>query len=335
VLAANYFDGSTTRIRVVHISAAGANLLICGDGVDRCIPFADVRVDERLGRAARRLRLGDGSFCEVRDLDTLDQLLASMGHVDGRIDRLQRRHQAVLAAAVACLAIAFAAYEWILPWAAAVGARHMPPGIARKLSDQAMTVLDGGILKPSGIGEERRRELSARFHALRLPQGGTAGSELLFRASPQLGANAFTLPDGRIILLDELVSSLGDDQQILAVLAHELGHAHGAHGMQQLLQGSAVGALLSLYLGDISQLLAAAPAAVLNARYSQELEREADDYGAALLLRNGLSPALLADALASLAKSHPASAKAGYLSSHPATAERIRHLHVLAARGGP
>ena len=59
-----------------------------------------------------------------------------------------------------------------------------------------------------------------------------------------------------------------------------------------LLQSSAVGAFLTFYIGDISNLLAAAPAALLQARYSQDLERQADDYGAALLLHNGMSPCL-------------------------------------------
>jgi predicted Zn-dependent protease len=98
-----------------------------------------------------------------------------------------------------------------------------------------------------------------------------------------------------------------------------------------LLQSSAVGAFWTLYVGDISGLLAAAPAALVQARYSQEFERQADDYGAALLVRNAMSPALLADALDKLSKSHAGSSKGGYLSSHPATDERMRHLRDLAA----
>ena len=121
------------------------------------------------------------------------------------------------------------------------------------------------------------------------------------------------------------------DPEILAVFAHELGHAHGRHGLQLLLQSSAVGAFWTLYVGDISSLLAAAPAAVVQARYSQDLEQQADDYGAALLMRNGMSPALLAGALKKLAESHSGSSEGGYLSSHPSTDERMRHLRQLAA----
>jgi Zn-dependent protease with chaperone function len=331
MVRANYFDGRSTRIRVVNLSVIGQDLVITGEDVDRHVPFSDVKVDERLGRAARRLRLKDGTFCEVRDLDALDTLLSSTAHRDGWVDLTQRRLQWVLLCLVLCAMFAVAAYKWGLPWVAAEGARRLPPAIGRLLSAQALKILDGGILLPSKIPVEQQRSLDAEFHALRLPGGGRSNSALLFRASTQLGANAFTLPDGTIILLDDLIRSIGDDQQTLAVLAHELGHAHGRHGLQLLLQSSAVGALLTFYIGDISNLLAAAPAAVVQASYSQSLEREADDYGAALLVDNGMSPALLADALKKLAHSHAGGSTGSYLSSHPSTDERMRHLRLLAA----
>jgi Zn-dependent protease with chaperone function len=290
-----------------------------------------VSVDERLGKAPRRLRLKDGAFCEVRDLDSLDALLATTAHRDGWVDRMQRHLHFVLFSIVACIALLAAAYEWGLPWAAAKGARRLPPAIGKTLSVQTLKILDGNILEPSKIPVERQQALRTALHALQLPQGGTPDSDLLFRRSLQLGANAFTMPDGTIIVLDDLITSIGDDRQILAVFAHELGHAYGRHGMQLLLQSSAVGAFWTLYVGDISGLLAAAPAALVQARYSQEFERQADDYGAALLTRNGMSPALLADALDKLSKSHSGSSKGGYLSSHPSTDERMRHLRELAA----
>jgi Zn-dependent protease with chaperone function len=330
MLAAYYFDGRSTRVRSVNLSVAGEDLVVAGEDIDLRIPFAQVRVDERLGRAPRRLRLPDGAFCEVRDLHELDTLLSVLGHRDGWVDRMQRHLPLVLLACVLCAVLAVGAYKWGLPWAAAKAAPHLSPAIGKTLSAQALKVLDGGILMPSMIAAEHQQVLTAAFHALRLPEGGTANSALLFRRSPQLGANAFTLPDGTIIVLDDLISAIGDDQQVLAVLAHELGHAHGRHGLQMLLQSSAIGAFLAFYVGDISPLLAAAPAAVVQAKYSQDFERQADDYAAALLMHNGMSPGLLADALGKLAQLRPEFAKGGYLASHPSTDERIRRLRLLA-----
>lgn len=335
MVEANYFDGRSTRIRAVNLSVDGQEIIITGDGIDLRLPIAEIRVDERLGRAPRRLRLRDGSFCEVRDLNALDTLLSSIGHRDGRVDRIQRQAKYVLIACVAFVVLGIASWKWGLPWAAAFGARHLPPAIAEALSSQTLKILDGQILLPSNIPFERQHELDSKFHALLLPEGGTPASVLLFRRSPQLGANAFTLPDGTIIVLDDLITVINDDPRTLAVFAHELGHARGRDGLKLLLQSSAVGAFLTFYIGDISNLLAAAPAALLQARYSQDLERQADDYGAAVLLRNGMSPMLLADALNKLSEAHLKTSPMGYLSSHPPTDARMRHLRALAARSMP
>jgi len=326
MVAAQYFDGTTTRVHRVELSLAGDRLTISGDGIDLGVPFAEVRVDERLGRAARRLRLSGGAFCEVGDLDALEALLAAAGHRDRSVERLQRGLKSALLAGAACVALAASFYVWGLPWLAEIGARNLPPAIGRTLSTQALKVLDGQLLRPSRIGDERQAAILARYRALRLPEGGAPAADLLFRDSPTLGANAFTLPDGKVVLLDGLVEAVGDDDRILAVLAHELGHAHGRHGLQLLLRSSVIGAFWTFYVGDISQLLAGAPAILIDAKYSRDLERQADEYGAALLEANGLSPALLADALQALANLHPGLGEIPFLANHPATDDRIAAL---------
>ena len=329
MLTAHYSDGHTTRVRAVTLELVGGDLVIRGEDVALSVPFFSVKVDERLGRANRRLRLPDGGICEVGDLVALDGLLAAAAHRDGWVDRSQRRLAFVGLALFAFLLVVGAAYLWLVPWAAAYAAARIPPSIAGVLSDRALQVLDGHVLLPSQFGEARQQALNKEVQALQRPDAGVPIVKLLFRRSPQLGANAFALPDGRIVLLDDLLADIDDDRQILAVTAHELGHVHGHDGMQMLLRSSVVGAALVLYIGDFSTLLTVAPAMLVQAKYSQDLERRADDYGAALLARNGMSSALLADALVLLTKSDRGKVSIPYLSSHPPTDERIRHLRMM------
>ncbi|HMA48902.1 MAG TPA: M48 family metallopeptidase [Magnetospirillaceae bacterium] len=325
MIDAQYFDGRSTRVHRVTLSFAGGCWVVAGEGVDRRLPFAEVTVDEKLGRAPRKLRFAGGAFCEVADLKALDALLAEAGHRDGMVDRLQRHVRIALLAVIACIALAFAAYRWGLPVAVEIGVRHLPPSVGKTLTVHALKALDGQLLLPSETPEDRQAEIAGRYRALHLPEGGTPSGRLLFRNSPALGANAFTLPDGTVVLLDGLIKGLADDE-IMAVLSHELGHAHGRHGLQLLIRSSAIGAFLTFYLGDISQLLAAAPTVLIQAKYSRELEEEADQYGATLLEANGMSPALLADALEKLGKLHPGGERIPYLASHPATDDRIKAL---------
>jgi len=331
MLHADYVDGRSTRVRIVTLAVEDSDLVVTGEGVAVRVPFARVQVDERLGRAPRRLHLPGGALCTVRDLHGLERLLSAAGHRHGLVDRLQRHAPAIVVAGVLFIVLAVALYRWALPWAAAVGARHMPPAVARELSAQTMRLLDGSVLLESKLDVDRQATLLDEFHAMRTAEGGHPTSELLFRASPKLGANAFTMPDGTIIILDDLVTSMDDDQEILAVLAHELGHVRGRHGLQRLLQSTSVAALITFYVGDFSTVLAIAPTAVLDARYSQDLEQAADDYAASTLVQNGISPSRLADALEALAKEHPGSHGIGFLSSHPSTDARIRRLRSLGA----
>ena len=75
-------------------------------------------------------------------------------------------------------------------------------------------------------------------------------------------------------------------------------------------------------------LLAAAPAALLQARYSRGMESEADTWGAAMLRENGMSPGLLASILERLESAHRGKGidVPEYLNSHPETEARIRAL---------
>jgi Zn-dependent protease with chaperone function len=327
MLTAEFFDGQSARVREVILRVDGQTLFISGENIELQVPFDGVRVDERLGRAPRRLRFSDGAFCEVRDLDALDALLSSAGHHDGWVDRTQRRALSVAACLAAVMALVYVGYVWVLPWAARKAAVRVPEAVSHQLSIATLRALDQQILFPSSVPEARQRELSDKFHNLRLPGSGRPQEVLLFRRSPQLGANAFTLPDGTIIVLDDLVKVVDDDQGILAAMSHELGHAHGRHGLQLLLQSSVVGTFLGFYLGDFSGVLTVAPATLLHAKYSRGLEEQADDYAVTVLKINGMSPVLLAEALKKLAASHRDNMDMGYMSTHPAIGERVQRLY--------
>ena len=138
-----------------------------------------------------------------------------------------------------------------------------------------------------------------------------------------------------MVVLDEIVNLSSDDDEILAVLAHEMGHVAERHALRQMLQASVVGLAMTWYVGDISTLLAAAPTTLLETRYSRDFERRADAFGARMLKLNGISPGRLADILEKLEHAHarkgeaPGGSAMDYLSTHPNTAERIRTLRQM------
>jgi Tfp pilus assembly protein PilF len=150
---------------------------------------------------------------------------------------------------------------------------------------------------------------------------------LEFRASPVIGANAFALPSGIIVMTDELVKLSRDDREVLAVLAHELGHLHHRHIMRGLLESSATALVIAGVTGDIASttsLAAAAPTLLLRAKYSRDMEREADRYAVEMMKQAGLEPRYFGTLLARMERKSGGRRRGipDFLSSHPATEER-------------
>jgi predicted Zn-dependent protease len=235
----------------------------------------------------------------------------------------------MIAALVALVALVIAAYFYGIPLAARMIADRVPAGIVARVDTETLAALDRQVFTPSGLPRERQDAIARAFRALKRPEGERAPSTLIFRKSDAIGANAMALLGGTIVVTDGLVALARDDREILGVLAHEAGHVAGRHGLRGVAQNSLMSMLLALVIGDVSALAAAASSSVLEASYSRDLEREADAYAIAMLTANGIPLKFLADMLRRLDSAAGASGMPSalrYLSTHPATDERIRQL---------
>jgi Zn-dependent protease with chaperone function len=371
VLAAQYFDGKTAAARAVTLTLDGQELVLGIDEIELRWPLHEVNISERLGNTPRLLTFSGGGHCEVTDHAALDALLASIGARRSWLDGMQQSLTWALVAALLIVVALFASYRYLLPWGAEVIAMRVPGTVLQKMGSSTLETLDRLMLQPSKLDAARQQELREAYARLKplpdvseaqlrhgaaeptgagatavrlLPQSGLSANvseaqlqyRIVFRSSPDLGANAFALPDGSIVMLDELVALTKDDNEIIAVLAHERGHIERRHAMRMVLQSSVVGLVMTWYVGDVSGLLATVPAVVAQAKYSRDMESEADEYAERTLRLNAMSPCLLSGILDKLEAAHLAGnaeekhadgAGKGdelmdYLSSHPATKER-------------
>lgn len=332
MVAAQYFDGRTAAAQVVTLTLDGEWLQLRGEVLAHEWPLQEIKVSERLGNTPRRIELPDGGHCEVSDHAALDTLLKQGGYRSGWLDGMQHSMRWALLSALLIVLIIAAAYRYLLPWGAEVVAHSIPPGMLQKMGASSLQTLDRLMLEPSKLDPSRQQALREAYAKLAALPDAQLDYRIEFRSAPQIGPNAFALPDGNIVMLDELVALTRNDEEILAVLAHERGHVEQRHALRMVLQSSAVGLVMTWYMGDVSSLLATVPAMMVQASYSRDMEREADEYAARTLSLNGLSPCLLPDILQKLEAAHAkrqADArkdKGGsvmdYLASHPATQER-------------
>jgi predicted Zn-dependent protease len=97
--------------------------------------------------------------------------------------------------------------------------------------------------------------------------------------------------------------------------------------MRRLFSSAAVGAAAAVLFGDVSTVLAALPALLIDLDYSREMEREADSFAIELLRANGISTGSLATLFERMQdaqeKRGPKNDWPTYLSTHPPTPERV------------
>jgi Zn-dependent protease with chaperone function len=332
-----YYDGQTARARRVTLAIEGDTLVVSAGEVGEAGEAGEVRRDvlgsvqimEAIGDSPRVIRFVGGASCEVADAIGFHAWVRANGIADAGVSVLERSGRMVAIALVLILLAGFAAYRYGLPAMATAAANRLPASALDTVSHQLLTVLDRTVFGPTQLPNARVVAIGRAFNRLDLPEDAKNRLRLSFRSAEGLGANALALPSGLIIVTDQLVALTEDDRLILAVIAHEAGHVHRRHGMRQVIQSSVVAVLVTWYLGDVSALGAAAPSALLQAKYSRDLEREADAYAAGILARNGMPVALLIEALEALERANGQRGDEGplaYLSSHPATAERIAWL---------
>lgn len=231
---------------------------------------------------------------------------------------------------VAGLLVAIAAYVYGIPMLATAIANRLPGTVTETLSRETMASLDRQVFAVSTLPRERQQSVEAAFGHLKMPAGSNRSYRLEFRKSDAIGANAMALPSGTIVLTDGLVTLARDDREILGVLAHEAGHVERRHGLRGIVQSSLMGLVLALLVGDVSSLAPAAASALLEANYSRELEREADAFAIEVLSANNIPRRHLADILRRMESAGGGASNMmsalQYLSTHPATSERIAQL---------
>jgi Zn-dependent protease with chaperone function len=331
-LLATYYDGRTARRHDVLLSMEAGLLRVRGELVAREEVLTALDIPGPLGNTPRLILFADGARCEIPDHAAFGALLQAAGPTPSLLAAMESRWSHAIGALLVTLGLVAAAYFWGLPHVAREVAYRVPGGALTLMDDQFLKTFDDRLLHPSKLSTARQQALSTRLEAMHLPPGARLPSRVLFRSSSQLGPNAFALPGGSVVVLDEIVELSDNDEEIIGVLAHEMGHVSERHALRQMLQGSVVALAMLWYVGDVSNVLAAAPSTLLETRYSRDFERRADAFATQMLALNGIQAARLADMLALLDQARKKSSAAlttgwpDYLSTHPNTEERIRAL---------
>ncbi|EHG3153264.1 M48 family metallopeptidase [Salmonella enterica] len=186
----------------------------------------------------------------------------------------------------------------------------------KALSDQSCQELDSKA-KIAPASSEYTKRLAKIAAAL---GDNINGQPVNYKVYETKDVNAFAMANGCIRVYSGLMDMMTDNE-VEAVIGHEMGHvALGTNAVRVAAAsaGGVVGSLSQSQLGDLGEKL-------VNSQFSQRQESEADDYSYDLLRKRGISPAGLATSFEKLAKLE-AGRQSSMFDDHPASAARAQHV---------
>lgn len=336
-------EGRSSR-QAATLRRTESSLTVCGEGgavLAGPSPMGTLDVSSRIGNTPRFVRFpGEGSF-ETSDNDGVDQLTKGERKRSGLAHRLESNWRYVAVGVIVTVLFAWGCIRYGVPAGAHALAFAMPESVSRQVGDGALAALDHGLLSPSQLPPARAAQLRKTLLDFAQRASPELKVDVVFRdARESIGPNALALPSGTIVFTDQIVELAANDDQLIGVMAHEMGHVDRRHALRRLIQSSALGVLAMAVVGDVSSvssIVAAVPVILTELGYSRSFEYEADHYAAVALDRTGRSVNVLAEMLSRLERTrcedaeHPCSSDGddqwrSYVSTHPATAERIQAL---------
>ncbi|MDR1461363.1 MAG: M48 family metallopeptidase [Campylobacteraceae bacterium] len=320
----HYFDGKSSSPKNVTLELHDNFIHITK--LNLSYEFRDIKIRAKLKNTPQTVSFADGSYCE---LEASDFFSLPNSREDKFILKIESKIKyAFMSFIVLVLFVAF-----YLTYGSAMLANilspQIPKNIVENISKQTLEFLDEHYMSESKLDKKRQDAIQKQFDKF---LNENSDFKLHFRASEFFGANAFALPNGDIVLFDDLIE-LEEDAEfrgIIGILAHEKGHVVYMHGLKLLIKSSVSSALIGYLLGDFSGLVTAFSTALIDAKYSRENENAADSYAIESMKHNNISTKYVTNMFTAIVKNNDLQDKTDYktreysiLDSHPLIFERI------------
>jgi Zn-dependent protease with chaperone function len=286
-------------------------------------------LSSRLGKTPRTVTFHSDSLSPTFETDNhagIEAVLTGQEGTRGFLHKLESNLG--LAACATALTLGFAI--WLVVYAVPAGAKivalALPDEFLNNAGTHTLYLLDNTYFAPSELSSDDK----ARVRSMLTPHFEHQTQSLYFRSWIP---NAFALPNGSIVITDELIQLVENDEELIAIVYHELGHVAQRHLVRRTLQDSAVFIGLFLLTGDLggTDFLSGITVTLADLAYSREFEREADLDALAALVAAGISKDHYRNILQKLDVWYADNSDGignslsplKYLSTHPQTSERI------------
>jgi Zn-dependent protease with chaperone function len=306
-----WFDGKVSHKSIaymlvdseaVKVFRANDHSLICESTIDQ------FEISSRVGNTPRYFYLASGEKFETSDNAAADNIVRQhKPSIFRTLAHTLESHLGFVALTlVIVVSLTWAGIKYGLPAASHTIAMALPQNIMDQAAEETLVLLDKLHFEPSKLPEDVQAKVLKHFDAA-IQENKHLNIKVLFRDGQAIGANAFALPDGTVIFTDQIVELADNYDELLAVLAHEIGHVEHRHSLRGVIQASALSFAIAMLAGDVSamgDLLVNLPIMLTTSAYSRNFEREADDHSLIFLDKHNIPRHSFIDLMSNLSKDH-------------------------------
>lgn len=318
-IQARFFDGRSAAEQWVGVTIEAAGLRLFGASGQTQAHWPYAELEQVPGAAAPPLRLTLRSLPDARlVIDDAAAIAAITPKLPRRKDDPTLR---VFVIGGLATAVVVASLWFLAPIATRLAASLVPTSLEEKWGEKVSVELFAQSSRCEA--EDGARALTGMISRLAESSPLARGQRFHVMVAQDAMVNAFTLPGGRIVIMEGLLKQANSADEVAGVLAHEMGHVIARHAVERMIWRQAVDFALSLLLGSGSGVNMAQW--LVNQSHNRDAEREADRLGVALLTQAGISTegfAAFFERQAASAPKIPGAGLFGYLSSHPPDPER-------------
>jgi len=324
-----YFDGRSSNQLAVSITfELSGEVLIEGVDFKISTSIKKLKISPRLANTRRSIYLTGGAKLETDDNKAIDKVQAyfSENIFYSLLHKVEKNSSIVFLSLFISIIFIWGGIEYGVPFASKWVVKTVPYQAEKDIGEQGLEALDQWLFSKSTLTEAEQAHWQQQFGQLLAVVEKPYDYRLILKHSKKMGANALALPGGIIVVTDALIELAENDQQVLAVIAHEMGHIEYQHGLRALLQNSMTALFMAGILGDItsiSSLSVTLPTLMVEQRYSREFELEADQYAVEVLQQLQINIEQYIRILSVLKHAKHMPDTFDYFSTHPSMDKRI------------
>jgi len=187
--------------------------------------------------------------------------------------------------------------------------------------------IDGQIQQEVRISQDRNANaLVRRLGQILVPTSDRPNIPYTFRVVDDKNLNAFATMGGFVYINTGTIAASDNVAQLASVIGHEMGHISGRHALEQMKNMAIAQGIATIAGVADDRLVGIGVDLALRLPNSREAEFDADRRGLLNITRSGFAARAMPMFMQKLASAGGGNAPA-FLSSHPATGDRINALN--------